>query len=210
MVQELGLDPFYLERSGHKLEATANFNLNVLIERQQTIMPTLLPNLGLPEPYSIDLTTVSLYDVVVLGGRFLRAFSSVGGISLMRDLDDSGSMRKDDRYDLQKGTIRTIFGLATGISGSGISLKFLNSKKDFMFDNLTDINKLEEALAEVQPGGITKVGLALKEKVMIPMLKKADEKTLERPLLIVIITDGEASTLTVYYLIQSDERPAIR
>jgi len=79
-----------------------------------------------------------------------------------------------------------------------------------MFDNLTDINKLEEALAEVQPGGITKVGLALKEKVMIPMLKKADEKTLERPLLIVIITDGEASTLTVYYLIQSDERPAIR
>ncbi|KAF8539954.1 hypothetical protein BDD12DRAFT_804921 [Trichophaea hybrida] len=62
-ISELGLEQFYLTSGGIRS------NLETLIGEQYKSIPNVLPNLGLTKPFAIDLTTVSLYDVMILAGK---------------------------------------------------------------------------------------------------------------------------------------------
>ena len=82
--------------------------------------------------------------------------------------------------------------MATGLSKGGISLRFINYQKDSEFDNLSRLEDIERSLSEANPPrGLTPIGTRLLEKIIEPILEKAEEGILSRPVMVFIITDGE-------------------
>jgi hypothetical protein len=78
-------------------------------------------------------------------------------------------------------------------SGGGISLRFVNFKNDSGFNRLAP-RAADEALQQVHPRGSTRLGTALLQKVVQPfVIQPARERRLERPVLVVVVTDGEPS-----------------
>ncbi|KAF5700687.1 heterokaryon incompatibility protein het-E-1 [Fusarium mundagurra] len=107
--------------------------------------------------------------------------------------DDSTSMKRQDRWGSQKKLIQRIANITTRIlpDGEGVALRFINRDADDS-SNLTP-----EGIAKVidpmpwQPGGDSHIGTSLKLKVLEPLVyTKIKAKSLERPLLISIMTDG--------------------
>ncbi|KAF8245510.1 hypothetical protein K440DRAFT_555730, partial [Wilcoxina mikolae CBS 423.85] len=152
-------------------EVKVNITLEVLIGRQHTRIPMLLPELGLPAPYSIDLTTVSLYDVVVLG-------------------DDSISMVSEEEGARRKALVRTMLNIAKVYQlarEKGIcSVRFIN-----YLHRKVDITskKVKNMLKEHPFQGLSRIGTQLKEKVLDDLLK--DDAQMDKPLLVITITDGD-------------------
>ena len=94
-------------------------------------------------------------------------------------------------------TLKRVATFATVLSEDGISIRFLNYEKDknSEFDNLTRVSDIDETFARIQCVGDTKLGTILNTKIVEPMiLSKAREKTLRKPVIVVIITDGEVRT----------------
>jgi hypothetical protein len=101
-------------------------------------------------------------------------------------------MKRDGRWDSQKKLVDRIARIATRIlpDGEGVFLRFINQ-------NVTDDSNLTlEMIAGVldsitAPSGDTPIGTSLKDKILTPLVySKLESKTLERPLLVSIITDG--------------------
>lgn len=73
-------------------------------------------------------------------------------------------------------------------------MRFLNSDDDDSgrFDNLTVLTEIEDKVNEVKLHGPTRLGTMLSKKIVKPMLEKiANGAADSRPLIAVIITDGE-------------------
>lgn len=78
-------------------------------------------------------------------------------------------------------------------SGGGISLRFVNFKNDSGFNHLPP-RLADEALQQVHPRGSTRLGTQLLQKVIEPfVIQPARERKLNRPVLVVVVTDGEPS-----------------
>lgn len=82
--------------------------------------------------------------------------------------------------------------LATKLNKNGISLRFINFRDDFNFDNITDAT-LDTYMDKIKPRGSTKLGRALNEKVVTPLVDSLQFVETLRPTLVSIITDGEVS-----------------
>jgi hypothetical protein len=100
-------------------------------------------------------------------------------------------MNHRNRYKLLTETVHRITPVATKLNEAGISLRFINYSRDGKFNDLSQSKEIERKLKLVAPGGTTKIGTMLQSKIIEPILEKAKAGTLDAPVLVVIITDGE-------------------
>jgi hypothetical protein len=96
-----------------------------------------------------------------------------------------------------KDTLERVATFATILSTDGISIRLLNYNKDGDgdFDHLKTVKSVAQKLEKIQCSGDTRLGTILEKKIVKPMiLEKATAGTLKKPIIIVIITDGEVSS----------------
>jgi hypothetical protein len=105
--------------------------------------------------------------------------------------------RGEDRIGTLKDVLRRVTEIATIIEPSGISIRFLNYRHDSRFDNLTNMSFIKPKIDQVKFHGWTRLGSVLDEKIVQPMvMKKVEAGTFTKPLIVVMITDGEVSGTT--------------
>lgn len=122
-------------------------------------------------------------------------------ISLLKaaeiSLDNSTSMTWDGEcIPALQSTLLRVARFATILEPKGISVRFLNYSEGITgeFDNLTNPKEVQKVIMKVPFTGDTRLGEVLGSKIVQPMIiQKAAEKTLEKPVFVVIITDGEVS-----------------
>ncbi|KID85680.1 transcription factor RfeF [Metarhizium guizhouense ARSEF 977] len=108
--------------------------------------------------------------------------------------DDSFSMRKHKRK--LKGTLIRLAKIASLLTPLGISVRFLNhtGENTNSLDGLLTINEIEQQFSKVWFIGFSRLGTALNEKVVQPLIiRKAEAHTLRRPVITMVITDGQPS-----------------
>ncbi|EJD34338.1 hypothetical protein AURDEDRAFT_189021 [Auricularia subglabra TFB-10046 SS5] len=110
--------------------------------------------------------------------------------------DDSSSMKRDNRWDAQTALVKRIAQITTRIlpEGGGVALRFINQDVDAS-PNLSS-KQIGDIMARTRwaPNGNTEIGTHLRAKILQPMVySKLESKTLARPLLVSIMTDGMPS-----------------
>ncbi|KAA8894981.1 hypothetical protein FN846DRAFT_998187 [Sphaerosporella brunnea] len=142
--------------------------------KKAAAMVEKLVDRGCSVEYALRFTALTLYDLVIL-------------------LDDSDTMvlaeEGQRKVTLHKVLMEVsdIYSLARdeGI----VSVRFFNTKKGRK--NVTPA-KVDDVLNKVAYTGLTKIGTELKQKILDPFLyKEAAAGKLKKPLLIMIITDGD-------------------
>ncbi|KAL8703771.1 MAG: hypothetical protein Q9225_008110, partial [Loekoesia sp. 1 TL-2023] len=151
---------------------------------------------GLSTEVTPGLVKLAFYDFVILCGLFtILAFSFGYGSHLLSD--DSSSMTFDEqRIPALKDTLRRVAQFTTILQPDGISVRFLNFHEGTgsQFDNLTDADDIYRKVAQVPFSGSTMLGTVLKHKIVEPMIiQKVSIGKLEKPLFVIIITDGEVN-----------------
>ena len=105
-------------------------------------------------------------------------------------------MKRDGRWGAQVELVKKIAQITTRIlpEGDGIALRFINQNVDNSEKlSLQEIGAIVENMSW-QPNGETEIGTSLKSKILEPLVySKLQAKTLARPLLISVITDGMPS-----------------
>jgi hypothetical protein len=102
----------------------------------------------------------------------------------------------DGRWDSQKKLVERITQITTRIlpEGEGVALRFINQdNKDGDDSPNLAFGKIAKILGEMswKPKSGTYIGTNLKSKILEPLVySKLESKSLERPLLISVITDG--------------------
>ncbi|KAJ2987333.1 hypothetical protein NUW58_g4567 [Xylaria curta] len=101
--------------------------------------------------------------------------------------DDSSSMKRQDRWECQRDIVTRIASVSTRLlpDTNGVHLRFFNANPSNM-DNLQS-DTASRILSEVYPRGDSQSGTSLREKILEPMVYR---KMLDRPLFVVILTDG--------------------
>lgn len=109
-------------------------------------------------------------------------------------LDDSSSMTFNEQHiPALRDTLRRVTYFATRLQPKGISIRFLNHDEGVgkRFDDLTDAHDIDMKVGSVPFRGNTRLGEVLDAKIVQPMiLKKVQSGKLERPVFVVLITDG--------------------
>ncbi|KAH9932485.1 major facilitator superfamily domain-containing protein [Fomitopsis serialis] len=113
--------------------------------------------------------------------------------------DDSSSMKADrpTRWDLQRNAVDRIASVTTRAvpQHCGVSLRFINAqwaKKD----NISAVDVLG-AVNVLRPSGSTPLGTTLRNHILEPLVYdplRSGSRTLDRPLLICVITDGSPNS----------------
>ncbi|KAI0798931.1 hypothetical protein GGR55DRAFT_684464 [Xylaria sp. FL0064] len=102
--------------------------------------------------------------------------------------------RREERWKNQKALALRITRITTRIlpDGEGVALVFINKDSDGRLN--LDFAGIEKGIDETVTKGDTPIGTNLKEKILDPMIySKLKNGSIERPLLISIITDGSPS-----------------
>ena len=133
-------------------------------------------------------------------------------------IDDSGSMSFEEGgeriKDLQLILQRVAFA-ATLFDDDGIDLRFMNddSIPPNMLSGIRTEQQIEQIMANKRYKGLTPFGTKLREKVIDPILMPKLRGQLQKPLLIISITDGQpagenqnALVETLRYAIDSARR----
>ncbi|KAF3001481.1 hypothetical protein E8E13_008620 [Curvularia kusanoi] len=106
--------------------------------------------------------------------------------------DDSGSMKRDGRWDAQRNLANRIARITTRIlpPGEGVALRFINQDVDDS-SSLT-FEQIGEIINSTKWGGDTPIGTSLRSKILQPMVydKIQRNETISRPILVSVITDG--------------------
>ncbi|KAG9219142.1 hypothetical protein CCMSSC00406_0001552 [Pleurotus cornucopiae] len=119
--------------------------------------------------------------------------------------DDSQSMEKEDRWEKQKKLVERITKITTRLlpDDEGIALRFINQGVDNA-SNLT-LDKIVQIMGDTKPMGGTPIGTQLKSKILQPLVySKIEDKSLDRPLLVSIITDGKPNVKNEKYSTLAD------
>lgn len=106
-------------------------------------------------------------------------------------------MKSENRFDALKDTLRRVARFATILSPQGISVRILNydDVEQGSWDGLKTVEDINERIQRVDYVGGTPLGTKLYSKVLEPMiLSKARSRQLEKPVIVIIITDGEERT----------------
>jgi hypothetical protein len=130
-------------------------------------------------------------------------------------IDDSSSMHRSDRWESQKNLVERIAKITTRIlpEDYGVALQFIN--QDVPNSLKLRLNDIENILksASWAPGGNTEIGTNLRSKILQPMVyDKLDSvpRSLDRPLLISILTDGgpepESQNMLENVIVECSER----
>ncbi|KAI7330061.1 hypothetical protein KC315_g5867 [Hortaea werneckii] len=124
-----------------------------------------------------DIVRLALYDVVIF-------------------IDDSGSMSFEENgeriKDLQLILQRVAFA-ATLFDQDGIELRFMNddSIPPNMISGIRTEQQIEQIMQNKRYKGLTPFGTELRKKVIDPILVQKLRSGMEKPLLIISITDGQ-------------------
>ncbi len=120
-----------------------------------------------------DLAPLALYDTVFF-------------------CDDSGSMEfeeQGERVEDLKFILSRVADVITYFDSDGISVRFMNN--NVAGDNICSSAQALQLLSQVRFGGTTPIGTMLDRKVIQPFVTRGQ---LQKPILCVIITDGEPSS----------------
>ena len=103
-------------------------------------------------------------------------------------------MNTGNRITALQETIKRVSEFATYLEPSGMSIRFLNFEQDENFNNLADVNDIMQKVQMIDYEGNTRLGQWLQIKIVGPMiLQKAENNTLQKPVIVAVITDGEVS-----------------
>jgi hypothetical protein len=105
-------------------------------------------------------------------------------------------MNEEDRIQSLQDTLGHVATLATTLSLDGISVRTLHYDGDMdgQWDNLQTAEDIKIRMDKVVCDGRTPLGTILSRKVLEPMvLNKARHGLLKKPVIVIIITDGEES-----------------
>lgn len=135
---------------------------------------------GVKKELAFDLAKLSLFDVVFL-------------------LDDSGSMAFGTGRVNELKFILSEAAFVTGLMDrDGFSVRFMNS--DSGGDNIKTQQQAADLVEGIQFQGTTPLASSLKKKILDPFIygpKKAGR--LNKPVLVIIITDGEVNFVAFFY-----------
>lgn len=110
-------------------------------------------------------------------------------------LDDSYSMNSPPQHiPALNDTLGRVAHIATILQPKGISIRFLNYDEGDgrEYDDLVDEHDIATKVARVPYYGNTRLGQVLNDKIVYPkIINKLLSGTLERPVFVVIITDGQ-------------------
>ncbi|KAJ3032204.1 hypothetical protein HDV00_007961 [Rhizophlyctis rosea] len=162
IVQAKGLQSFY---SHAAIQQETNEICNTID------LESLRVRWNLPWEMVVDLCSLALYDIIIYA-------------------DDSGSMTNDTRIQDLKDIIAIVAEAATLFDTDGISVRFMNADKDGdLIRNASDVTAL---LAGIEFLYCTPLATEMKNKILDPMvLQRAKTRILEKPVLIITITDRE-------------------
>ena len=107
----------------------------------------------------------------------------------------------EDRSQTLEDTLGRVAKFATLLSPDGISIRTLNYTGDEQgwWDNLKTVEDVRQRMGVINYEGSTPLGTRLTNKVLKPMiLNKAKYGSLRKPVIVVIITDGEGSIVLTY------------
>lgn len=166
IVHENGIHAFY---PAHKLDAVMRRASSINYE-------DLARKWKLPTELAYDLSSLALYDIVLY-------------------CDDSGSMIFEDageRVEDLKLIVSKVAEIATLFDDDGIVVRFMNNSQ--RGDGIKSVAEAEQLVQSVRYGGVTPIGTNLQNKVLGPLvLNEIKRGSLEKPVLVIIITDGEPS-----------------
>jgi hypothetical protein len=152
---------------------------------------------GLRSELTKKVARMALYDFVILCGRLLRLHlwkHKVSSADAEAFVDDSGSMTQGKRRAVLEDTLQHVAKFATKLEPSGISIRFLNFSQDGEFNNLNDVEDIMQKVRAVGYDGPTLLGQKLYFKIVLPMVfQKARQNTFTKPIIVMVITDGEVS-----------------
>lgn len=108
-------------------------------------------------------------------------------------IDDSGSMIDEEngnRISALRTFLQRIVSITAHFDPAGISVRFLNHEE--MFDGVRDESMVADILKNVQFKGWTRLGTEMWKKVAMPLVvTPARENRLQKPVLVMIVTDGK-------------------
>lgn len=141
--------------------------------RAAALIPTIAHEFDVERRLVPGLVKLALYDFVVL-------------------CDNSGSMYLEERLAALGDTLRRIAAIANRLEPEGIKVRFINHRNDHLFDALKCADDVDELTARMPVGGPTRIGQMLRDKIVEPMIMaRAREGSLARPVIVVVITDGQ-------------------
>ena len=118
--------------------------------------------------------------------------------------DDSPSMTIDPLHvPALKDTLRRVAQITTRLQPVGISIRFLNHDEGDgrRYDDLVDVDDIAKKVDSVPFFGNTRLGQVLNDKIVQPMIiDKIIEGKPERPVFVVIITDGKVRVVTILHI----------
>jgi hypothetical protein len=127
----------------------------------------------MPKELAADLVKLSLFDVILY-------------------IDDSGSMAFEqggERIDDLKLIMSRVAYATSLFDQDGIQVRFMNSRVEG--NNINSEQAALNLLQQVRFSGLTPLGTALDQKIIQPLvLGPAQSNTLQKPVLIIAITDG--------------------
>lgn len=148
------------------------------------------PPSGAEAPPSYTAPAVSVAPGTDNPYAFLAEFDTIFLI------DDSGSM-SGAKWRETADALKAITPICTKQDTDGIDIYFLNTRDSPDYQNITSARKVQQIFDSVHPGGGTPTGQRL-NAILKPYLKKLEARGAgriegsEKPLNIIVITDGEA------------------
>ncbi|KAI1118297.1 hypothetical protein F5Y14DRAFT_258861 [Nemania sp. NC0429] len=111
--------------------------------------------------------------------------------------DNSGSMRSKKKT--LENTLKRLAKIASVLTRTGVSIRFLNHTRDNTgeFDHLST-EDIDKKFKEIQFEHGSRLGTVVKNKLIGPILEKAQSRKLKRPVIVMIITDGEVSNSALH------------
>jgi hypothetical protein len=104
-------------------------------------------------------------------------------------------MELDDRIEALKDTLKRVLKFATVLSPEGISVRLINDNRrndDSKWNGLKTVDDVMRKVNKVDYKSGTPLGTSLYSKVLSPLvMDKARAGKLQKPVMVVILTDGE-------------------
>ncbi|KPV71933.1 uncharacterized protein RHOBADRAFT_39989 [Rhodotorula graminis WP1] len=119
-------------------------------------------------------------------------------------LDDSGSMafeENGERIDDAKMIVSKVAQAATLFDTDGIQICFLNSPA--VGQGIKNEAQAQHLLSSINFSGLTPLGTSFERKVLQPLVAAARSGTLRKPVLAIIVTDGEPAGEHRHKLVQA-------
>lgn len=140
---------------------------------------------------------LALFDIWLYIGE---PFTSSPLIQLIKS-DNSGSMefyKADGRIDDLKVVLTRTVSIATMFDDDGISVRFMNDVPKINpreLDGIKTEQQVEDLVRRTDFTGATPMGEKLREKILGPLLERARSRQLNKPILVITITDGRPTDL---------------